>query len=222
MRRILAALVGAFVLLMASSPMAAGHVSISPDTTAGETFATFTFTVPNEEQAQDTVGLDVSLPPGFLLQSAEAVPGWTTEVETGDDGIPTAIHWSGGRLTPHTFGEFSMRGRLTKRQGTLSFSVVQRYEAKNVSWSGPADSEQPAPVLTVSGPSVDPTNAGSDGGTPQVPVAPQPAPAPVAGSEGRDDLARSRAGLALMLALAAILVPLSIMGMVVLRRRAGE
>lgn len=59
-------------------------------------------------------------------------------------------------------------------------------------------------------------------GTPQVPVAPNPTPAVESAGDSQDDLARSRASLALMLALAALLVPLSIMGMAVLRRRASS
>ena len=222
MRRVLVALTGATVLVLASSAVAFAHVTVAPDSIPRDAFTTLTFTVPNEEESEDTVGIDVSLPPGFLLESAEGVAGWQTEVETGADGVPTAIHWSGGRLGPHTFGEFAMRGRVTRRPGTLSFAVVQRYQTSSVSWSGPAGSERPAATVTVAEAGAEAEAEAEQAATPQVPVAPNPTPAVESAGESKDDLARSRASLALMLALAALLVPLSIIGMTVLRRRASS
>ena len=92
MCRVLQALAGALVLVLTSTSVAFAHVTIAPDTVPRDTFTTLTFTVPNEEESEDTVGIDVSLPPGFLLESAEGVAGWQTEVEAGADGTPTAIH----------------------------------------------------------------------------------------------------------------------------------
>jgi hypothetical protein len=93
-----------------------------------------------------------------VLGAAETVPGWTTKVDSGKDGTATAVHWTGGRIPPKTFGQFALRGRTPATAGALAFKTVQRYERESDSWTGPAGSEKPAPVLTV--------RAGAGGGTP--------------------------------------------------------
>lgn len=204
---------------------AVAHVSVAPDTVPPETFTTYTFTVPNEEKAEATIGLDVTVPPGFLLETAEAAPGWTTKVDTRPDGSAGAIHWSGGRLPPHTFAEFAIRGRVGKQPGLLAFPVLQRYETSTVSWTGLPDSDRPAPALTVSDTAASPeqvrgapASPSTVAGPPQVPPA---AETTATTSQGQDDLARSRASLALVLAGAALLIPITTAGMAVLRKRAS-
>lgn len=212
---VLAAALGAVLFTLLSAAPALAHVEIDPESVAPNTFGTFTFQVPNEKKSEDTVGLDVSLPAGFLLESAESVPGWTARVDVRPDGTPVAIHWKGGRLAPHTFGQFSITGKVSRTPGPLSFSTVQHYETSAVSWDGSEESEHPAPTLVVSRSA---TNAqGGTDSVPQVSVASPPAPTT---QDGTDDLARSRADLALMLALAAVLALLGLGALGLLRRRA--
>jgi uncharacterized protein YcnI len=203
------------MIATAGSP-ASAHVAISPDTAASGQFATYTFTVPNERDDQDTVGLDITLPAGFQLETAESLSGWQTVVDNRPDGTASAVHWGHGRIPPHTFGRFALRGRTGDEPGVLSFASVQHYERDTEAWTGSAESEHPAPILTVRAGSPDAPVAAS--GVPQVPPA-----GPASGAEvGADPLARSRAGLALVLALAALLVLAGMTGNVMLRRRAHD
>jgi uncharacterized protein YcnI len=213
-RWILVASTAASVIVAPAGP-ALAHVSISPDDTATGQFATYTLTVPNERTDQDTIALDVTLPAGFELETAESLPGWQTVVDTRPDGTATAVHWRLGRIPPHAFGRFALRGRTGDQQGTLSFAAVQRYDRDTDSWTGGAGSEYPAPTLTVR--STPPSAEGSSPGAvpPQVPAATTARTSDVTS----DPLARSRAGLALALALAALLLVAGTVGGMVLRRR---
>ncbi|MEP6815091.1 MAG: DUF1775 domain-containing protein, partial [Marmoricola sp.] len=85
----------ALLITVLSAAPALAHVEISPARVAPDTFGTFTLQVPNEHPSEDAVGLDVALPKGFLLESAEAVPGWTTTVDARPGGTPVAVHWRG-------------------------------------------------------------------------------------------------------------------------------
>jgi uncharacterized protein YcnI len=201
----IAALAVAGVLLPAAP--AAAHVEISPASAPVKSFGTYTLTVPNERAGQDTIGLDVTLPAGFVLGDAEQLPGWKTTVDAKSDGTATAVHWTGGRIPPKTFGRFALRGRTPDAGTALAFKAVQRYERESQAWTGAPDSNTPAPLLTVT----------ADGATPGRAVTAPPLTAPTAGD---DALARSRSSLALMLSIAALLA-LALVGMVAGRRFAG-
>lgn len=211
-------------LLFALSSPAAAHVSVSPESVPVGTFTTFTFTVPNEQADEDTIGIDVSLPRDFLLEGAESVAGWKTVVDTRADGTPVAVHWTGGSIAPHTFAEFSIRGRVGDAPGASPFAVEQRYETTTEEWAGPADSEQPAPTVTVRAAGSPGTSAtagadpGQASGTEQVPLAGSTS----SSAAGKDSLARSRADLALMLAAAALIVGLALLGLFMRRRMTEE
>ena len=191
------------------------HVEISPERVAPGSFGTYTVQVPNERADEDTVSLDLALPEGFLLESAESVPGWRTTVDIRRDGTPVAVHWTGGRLRPHTFGQFAIRGRAPKKPGTVRFPAVQHYETTTESWDGAEDSEHPAPTLVVS-------RSAAPIGTERVPLA---TPADRGGGDaaaGTDDLARARADLALALALGALAALGGLAALTLLRRRATQ
>ncbi|HMD12614.1 MAG TPA: DUF1775 domain-containing protein, partial [Marmoricola sp.] len=149
-RRLLGALPVALAGLVLAAGAAFAHVEISPQRVAPGSFGTYTVQVPNEKTDEDTIGLDLTLPQGFLLESAESVPGWRTTVDVRRDGTPVAVHWKGGRLAPHTFGLFAITGRVPKEPATLRFPALQHYETTTESWDGAEDSEHPAPILVVS------------------------------------------------------------------------
>lgn len=201
---------------------ASAHVTVDPAAVAAGQLVQLTFTVPNEQPDQDTIGLDVRLPKGFLLESAQTVPGWTTRVDLSPSKIPTAVHWTGGRSAPKTFVTFAIRGRMPTGGSSALFPATQRYERTVVQWSDadPA-SDTAGPTVTLQA-----DVKGVDGGSlPQVPVAPGQAgtgaaAAPGAGSApGADALARSRSSLALALGLGALLLGLGSLGASLLLRR---
>lgn len=191
---LLAAAVGG--LIVGSAGAAAAHVSVTPDRAAPGQFLTYTVVVPNEAVDEATVGVELTVPAGVLVETAQAVPGWTVRIGTRDDGTIGSISWSGGRIPPRTFGTFGVRARSPERPGTLRWTVTQRYDRHAVTWAGAPGSKSPAASTLVAG-------AGN------------PVAAPVGTPAGADPLARSRAAVALALAGAALLVPAG----VALRRR---
>ena len=176
--------------LLASAPAASAHVAVTPERSAPGEFLAYTLTVPNELEGQSTTDVEVTLPDGFTLEAAQAVPGWTTRVAEGADGRAERIRWSGGRIPPGTFAAFQLRGRNGDQPATLAWKAVQRYERTTVSWTGAADDDTPAATTRI-----DPAAAAGTA----LPVA-------TAAAEGTDPLARSRAALAAVLAAAALVV----------------
>ena len=214
-RRLLGAVLVALAGIVMTAGAAFAHVEISPEQVAPGSFGTYTVQVPNEEADEDTVGLDLTLPDGFLLESAESVPGWRTTVDVRGDGTPVAVHWKGGRLAPHTFGQFAITGRVPKQPGTLQFPAVQHYETTTETWDGTEDSEHPAPTLVVSRSAASTESA-------RVPLATTGGDQAGTGSAaGTDDLARARADLALALALTALVALAGLGTLALLRRRAA-
>jgi uncharacterized protein YcnI len=209
-RRLLGALPVALAGLVLAAGVAFAHVEISPQRVAPGSFGTYTVQVPNEKTDEDTIGLDLTLPQGFLLESAESVPGWRTTVDVRRDGTPVAVHWRSGRLAPHTFGQFAITGRVPKEPGTLRFPALQHYETSTESWDGAEDSEHPAPTLVVS-------RSATRAGPARVPPAVPGARAGRATSSP-DALPGAPADPALALALMA-LVALAGLGMLALLRR---
>lgn len=224
-RGLAAGALGAGLLLLGAGP-AAAHVTVEPAAAAAGQLVQLTFTVPNEQPDQDTIGLDVTLPKGFLLETAETVPGWTTRVDLSPSKIPTAVHWTGGRSAPKTFVTFAIRGRMPSGGSSALFPTVQQYERTSVQWNqADQTSDQAGPVVTLEA-DVKGLNGSS---LPQVPVASGApgttgtgagAPA-TAGAPGEDALARSRSSLALALGLGALLLGLGSLGATLLLRREG-
>lgn len=214
--------------LLAGAGPASAHVTVEPLSASAGQLVELTFTVPNEQPDQDTIALDVRLPKGFLLETAQTVPGWTTRVDLSPSKIPTAVHWTGGRSAPKTFVSFAIRGRMPSGGSTALFPATQRYERTVAEWSD-ADqtSDKAGPVVTLQA-----DVKGTDGSSlPQVPVASgaagagtgagAAAGAAAGGTPGEDALARSRSSLALALGLGAFLLGLGSLGATLLLRREG-
>jgi uncharacterized protein YcnI len=215
--RVVAVFLTAAVAVGTHAGAASAHVEVSPDEVAPGAFTTFRFTVPNETVDQDTIAVDVEVPAGFTVDSAQALPGWTTVVDSAPDGTITRLHWRSGHLAPHTFAEFAVRARAPRHPGPLAFELTQRYERSVVRWSGPVDAARPAPVLTVAA-NADPEGLGaSTGASATVP----PAPGPLAGVRDTEDpLARSRADLALALSLSGLVGAAGAAALLLARRHA--
>ncbi len=212
-RRLLLVVLAVLACAMCAAGPAFAHVEIGPEQVAPGSFGTYTVQVPNEKDDEDTIGLDLALPQGFLLESAESVPGWRTTVDVSGNGTPVAVHWRGGHLAPHTFGQFAITGKVPKQPGTLRFPAVQRYETSTESWNGAESSEHPAPTLVVS-------RTAPATGSGRVPLASTPDQVGVTGGQaGTDALARARADLAVMLALASLVALAGLGALTLLRRR---
>ena len=167
---VLAALVVG-VVAMAALP-ATAHVSVTPSSAPKGGFEVLSFNVPNEEQAANTVKLEVTIPTKYPIAFVrlQPMPGWTSTVEkttlakpvTTDDGQVTEavskVTWTAtdGGLLPGQFDLFTISaGPLPTKTGKLTFKAVQTYSnGEVVSWiqqtvKGAPEPEHPAPTLTL-------------------------------------------------------------------------
>jgi len=103
------------------------HVTVSPrDSTVGVT-EKYTMRVPNE-RAASTIRLEIEIPANAAVSYFEAKPGWKLEHKRDANGkIVTAI-WTGGRIGPNEYMEFSFLGRNPREEGTITWKIIQAYD----------------------------------------------------------------------------------------------
>jgi uncharacterized protein YcnI len=160
-------------LLALGAGIASAHVSVSsPDASAGG-FGKIVFRVPNESDTASTVRIRIQLPTDspFASVSTQPVPGWTatltrTQLDPpvkDDDGneVTEAVSVvdyaadAGSGIGPGQFQEFALSVGPFPDADTLSFSVVQTYsDGTESAWidptvEGQAEPEHPAPVLSL-------------------------------------------------------------------------
>ena len=192
-------------LLAAFALPASAHVEVTPARAAPGQLQLYTIQVPNELPDQATVEVDITLPTGFVLDVAQALPGWQTVISK-QAGAPVGVAWKGGGIPVGTFTDFQVQGRNPARSGPLTWRAVQRYDRSTVTWSGAAGSAAPAPVVQL----VKGAAAGGD--------TTASAAAPAVSSSASDQLARSRAAFAIAIGVAALGLGLAPLALTALRR----
>ena len=192
-------------LLAAFALPASAHVEVTPARAAPGQLQRYTIEVPNELPDQATVEVDVTLPVGFVLDVAQALPGWQTVISK-QGGVPVGVAWKGGRIPVGTFTAFQVQGRNPARSGGLTWRAAQRYERSTVNWTGAAGSPEPAPVVQlVKGAAAAVDTAAVES-------------SPAAPSSTTDPLARSRAAFAIAVGVAALGLVLAPLALAALRR----
>lgn len=170
-RRALAAVPATAVLVLLPT-VAYAHVTVNPDTTAAESYASLTFRVPTESDDASTEKLVVDLPTDtpFLSVTPRSLPGWDVEVEVEKldepfevegatvDEAPARITWTaekGNEVPPHEYQEFAVRVGALPEEGTeIVLPAHQTYtDGTVVDWDDLAtddgkEPEAPAPVFT--------------------------------------------------------------------------
>ena len=151
----------AVVLLVLLAAPASAHVEANPGTVEAGEGAAITFRVPNETTDANTTSVEIFLPEGAKFEFVQVKPlaGWQhTETKSGDN--ITAVKWSGGKIAPGEYEEFSLSFGPVEA-GTLVFKALQTYDSGEVvRWIDPTvegqeEPEHPAPTVTV-------TKAGGD------------------------------------------------------------
>jgi uncharacterized protein YcnI len=162
-RRLAVVAVAAVALVVSSAAAAAAHVSIQPGSAAKGSSSIFAFSVPNEEDAANTVKVEVTFPTKYPIASVsvKAMPGWTITTDTQqlarpvktDDGKVTWTATDGG-LAPGQFDLFTVSaGPLPTKPSRLEFPTVQTYSNGDVvRWiqptvKGAPEPDNPVPVL---------------------------------------------------------------------------
>lgn len=169
LRPLVVAALAAATLALAALP-AGAHVTVQPATAPKGGYQILSFSVPNEEDAANTVKLEVQLPAKYPIASVrvQPLPGWTADVQTStlakpiktDDGEITQavsdVTWTAneGGLTPGQFQLFTISaGPLPTNTSKLTFKAIQTYSNGDVvSWiqqsvKGAPEPEHPAPTL---------------------------------------------------------------------------
>jgi uncharacterized protein YcnI len=144
------ALVVAGALALPAS--ASAHASVSPPTIVKEQGQLFAVAVPGEEENDTTVKVEVDFPPGFGVDSFEAEPGWTRQVQatgSGEEADIQSATWTGGKVPTGEDAVFRFVAEPSK-SGDYTFVVKQTYgSGKVVEWSGAESSDTPAPIVHV-------------------------------------------------------------------------
>ena len=161
-----AVILAALAAVLVAAP-AAAHVTVQPATQPAASFTRIDVRVPNERDDEGTVKVDVEFPDGIAFASYEPVAGWDVKVTTEKATTPIDVHgeeiteqvkqitWTGdgkdGIIPPGAFQDFGVSLRTPDAEGeTLTFPALQTYEGGDVvRWIGSADSEEPAPTVTL-------------------------------------------------------------------------
>lgn len=153
-----AAVAGGAALLLAAAPAQA--VINIPDgaTVERDSVSVITFRVLDGCDGAATDAIEVTIPDSIRNVQPQAVPGWTLEVETVDEGSDaeriTSVRWSGGPLPDGQFADFGMRARFPDVEGAIDFPTTQFCGLTEVRWDGEGgNSDYPAPRAGV-GPSL--------------------------------------------------------------------
>ena len=150
-RRVLAAAsVAVAVPLVAAAP-AWAHAAVSPPVAKTGVLQQFTLAVPTEKEGATTTSIQLTVPSGVEIDSFEAAPGWTREVNatgTGEDAVVKQVTWTGGSVPTEEDSVFHFQATLTGGSKDYVFSVRQTYsDGSVVDWSGPEGSDAPAPTV---------------------------------------------------------------------------
>ena len=211
------AIATAAAALALAAPAAQAHITVQPSEAPAGGFTRLDVRVPHDRDDAATVEVALQLPPGVAFVSYEPVPGWDVEVdrERLEDPIETEdgfeideqvarVTWSGGRIGPGEFQDFGLSVAIPDGEpgDELTFKALQTYQGGEVvRWIGPADGDEPAPILTLTAPA-----EGGGHGAPGAPAADgesTPAPAEPASSA---PAAAADEGDGATLAVAALLV----------------
>ena len=218
----------ALVAALITAQAAAAHVTLNPNEWEAGGFARFSVRVPNERDNADTTEVTVRFPQSIISASFQPIPGWERSIEmepldqpVEEEGEQITEHiasvtWTGGTIKPGEFQEFGISFRVPETPGEdLVFPSIQTYSnGEVVRWVGPPDSDEPAPIVTVTEP------AEEEGGG--QPAASPPPPAVSGGSEASEDEGTSGlAVVALILGIAGLAAGLAALGLVWTRTPRG-
>jgi uncharacterized protein YcnI len=148
MKTLAAAAVAALMLV----PSAFAHAHVTPPVVSKATDNLFALAVPTEEEGLTTTEVELTVPEGFSVDAFMPTPGWKRTAATqgsGEETVVKSVKWTGGAVPRGEAAVFQFLGSA-ESAGDYSFTIRQTYsDGKVVNWSGPEDSDTPAPVVNV-------------------------------------------------------------------------
>src|SRR3954470_20638858 len=106
---------------------ALGHAVISPAVVEPSTLQVFTLSVPTEREGRATIGIELTVPKGFAIDSFAPARGWKRKVAStgsGEDAVVNRVTWSGGTTPTEEDAVFQFNATATAAQ-TYTFKVRQ-------------------------------------------------------------------------------------------------
>ena len=105
--------------------VAAAHVALTPERVAPGSFTLFTVLSPNES-AQPLTGLQLTIPPGLLVDSVADSAGFTTKVVEDPQHRVAGLSWQGGSVAPERLALFRFSGTPIAK-GDLQLTGIQHF-----------------------------------------------------------------------------------------------
>jgi uncharacterized protein YcnI len=186
---------GVTAVVLGGSTAAWAHDVVAPADVVAGSKITVTVAVVNEHDLPSD-GVEMRLPPGFVLKAPEDVPGWKTDVQRRADRTPVAVRWTGGLIERNALAEFVVSGTAPSTAGSLVWAVAQKSLGGKTYVAPPVAA---TPHMTVS---PAPLTGSSTAPAAAVPLAASPR---AAATPPVDGVARSRATFAMVLAGLALL-----------------
>jgi uncharacterized protein YcnI len=116
------ALAGAIVMMIAASAQA--HVTISPNQSMAGATEKYVMRVPTESKVA-TVGAELQVPEGVIVEAVAVPNGWKYEVKRENDRIVTII-WT-MNIPPGEFAEFAFVARNPRDKTELVWGLKQKF-----------------------------------------------------------------------------------------------
>jgi uncharacterized protein YcnI len=136
---------------LACTASASAHAVVSPPVAKSKTLQQFTLSVPTEKEDSTTTAIELTVPDGFAIDSFEAPPApWKQQVQatgSGEEAVVQKVTWTGGKVTTGQDSVFHFNASASS-SNTYRFLVRQTYsDGTVVNWSGPEQSDTPAPLV---------------------------------------------------------------------------
>ena len=117
------------------------HAEISPTVVLAKHPQEFGLLVPTEKENLTTTSVEVTVPPGFAIDSFVPSPGWKRTEQA------KKVTWSGGKVPTGEDAAFHFLATPNDNK-TYEFMVRQTYsDGSIVDWNGPESSDTPAPAI---------------------------------------------------------------------------
>jgi uncharacterized protein YcnI len=134
-------------LVLAGSALAHAHISPAVALTEDQLY---TLVLPTEKEDASTTQVELTPPADFTVDSFRDAPGWKREVQStgsGEDTVIEKVTWSGGDVGPGEAAYFDFFGSGDKAK-SYAFKVRQTYsDGEVVDWAGPESADEPAPTV---------------------------------------------------------------------------
>lgn len=118
---------GTLFLVLFSSVVAFGHVTVAPREATKGAEVRYTARVPTETSSP-TVRIEVRFPDGIDVSEFVPNPGWTAAFERNDAGKIVAVTVQGGWIAPRESEEFTFVARNPDQATELTWEIRQVYE----------------------------------------------------------------------------------------------